>query len=144
MFKQNNGLIRVFRTLLHSKQSSDGMLTLNTAVHTQMMQNAQVTQIHQLSWKTPKNSKFVWANHKLKLCEIAEKLKISAGSVFTILHERLSMRKLCSKWLLCLLTVDKNMSTIQSIVCNCFNTTKSFCINMWQWMKDGSTTSLQS
>ena len=36
-------------------------------------------------------------------------------------------------------------STIQSIVCNCFNKTKgSFCVNMWQWRKHGSATSLQS
>ena len=37
------------------------------------------------------------------------------------------------------------MLTIQSVVCNCFNETKrSFCVNMWQWLKHGSTTSLQS
>ena len=42
---------------------------------------------------------------KLKLCEIAEELNISEGSVFTILHEHLWMRKLCSKWVLRLLIV---------------------------------------
>ena len=39
-----------------------------------------------------------------------------------------------------LLTVDqnKNTSTIQSVVCNCFNSTKrSFYVNMWQWRKHG-------
>ena len=41
--------------------------------------------------------KLVLADRKLKLHEIAEELKISEGSVFTILHERLSMRKPCSK-----------------------------------------------
>ena len=41
--------------------------------------------------------KLILANHKLKLHEIAEGLKISEGSVFTILHEHLSMRKLHSK-----------------------------------------------
>ena len=41
------------------------------------------------------------------LSEIAEKLKISEGSVFTILHEHLLMRKLCSKWVLRLLTVTQ-------------------------------------
>ena len=60
-----------------------------------MMLNAQVVQIWQLSQKTPKNSKLVLADHKLKLCEIAEELKISEGNVFTILHEDLLMRKLC-------------------------------------------------
>ena len=38
--------------------------------------------------------KFVLANHKLKLHDIAEELTISEGSGFTILHEHLSMRKL--------------------------------------------------
>ena len=41
-----------------------------------------------------------------KLREITDTLKISEGSVFTILHEHLSMRKLCSKWVPRLLTVD--------------------------------------
>ena len=41
--------------------------------------------------------KLVLANHKLKLCEIEEELKISEDRVFTILHEHLSIRKLCSK-----------------------------------------------
>ena len=50
---------------------------------------------------TKKLHKLVLANRKLKLCEISE------GSVFTILHEHLSMRKLSSRWVPCLLTVDK-------------------------------------
>ena len=41
--------------------------------------------------------KLIVADHKLNLCKIAEELKISEGSVFTILREHLSMRKLCSK-----------------------------------------------
>ena len=45
--------------------------------------------------------KLILADHKLKLYEIAEDLKISEGSVFTISHEHLSMRKLR------LLTVDQ-------------------------------------
>ena len=51
--------------------------------------------------------KLVLANHKLKLCEIAEELKISEGSVFTIWHDHLLMKKLCSKWVPHLLTVDQ-------------------------------------
>ena len=49
----------------------------------------------------------ILSNHKLKLSEIAEELRISEGSVFTILHEHLSMRKLCSKWVQHLLTVNQ-------------------------------------
>ena len=40
--------------------------------------------------------KMVLADRKLKLREITDILKILEGSVFTTLHEHLSMRKLCS------------------------------------------------
>ena len=48
----------------------------------------------------------ILADRKLKLREIAKELKISDGSVFTFLREYLSMRKLCSKWVPRLLTVN--------------------------------------
>ena len=51
--------------------------------------------------------KIVLGDCKLKLREIAETLMISEGSVFTILHESLGMRKLFSKWVPCLLTLDQ-------------------------------------
>ena len=80
-------------------------------------------------------------NRKLKLGEIAKKLKISEGNVFTILHEHFSMRKLCLKWVPHLLTVDQKQQHVNNSQ-HCFNTTKrSFCVNMWQWMKHGSTIS---
>ena len=41
-----------------------------------------------------KVQKIVLGDRKLKLREIADTLKISEGSVFTILHEFLGMRKL--------------------------------------------------
>ena len=57
LFKQSNGLISVIPTLLHQKQwLRSGIPTLNMVVQTQMMLNIQVTQIQQLSQKTPKNS----------------------------------------------------------------------------------------
>ena len=62
--------------------------------------------------KNKKLQKLILANHKLKLCEIAKELKISEGSVFTILHEYLSIRKLCSKWVPHLLTVDQKQLCI--------------------------------
>ena len=71
---------------------------------------------HPNSAAVPDNSKklhkLVLAGRKLKLREIAEELKISKGSVFPILHEHLSMRKLCSKWLQCLLTVDQKQQHV--------------------------------
>ena len=36
------------------------------------------------------------------------------GSVFTILHEHLSMRKLCWKWVQCLLTVDQKTNWLSA------------------------------
>ena len=55
--KQSNDFISVIYTLLHWEQRLRGaMLTLNMVVQIQMMLNAQVTQIQQLSRKTPKNS----------------------------------------------------------------------------------------
>ena len=48
-------------------------------------------------------------NKKLykRILATVEELKISEGSAYTILHEHLSMRKLCSKWVPCLLTIDQ-------------------------------------
>ena len=84
--------------------------------------------------------KLILADRKLKLHEIAEELKISEGSVFTILHEHLSMRKLCSKRVLRLVTVDQKQHVNDS---DCYLQLFQ-CVNIWQWMKRGSTTSLQS
>ena len=50
--------------------------------------------------------KLVLVDRKLKLLEITEELKISVVSVSTIVHEHLSLRKLRSKWVPRLLTVD--------------------------------------
>ena len=57
--------------------------------------------------------KIVLGDRKLKLREIADTLKISEGSVFTILHESLGMRKLFSKWVPRLLTPDKRQQRVQ-------------------------------
>ena len=71
--------------------------------------------------------KLILANCKLEWREIAEMLKISEGSVFTILHERLSMRNLCSKWVLCLLTVDQKQRVDNS----------KHCLQLFQCNKKG-------
>ena len=47
--------------------------------------------------KITKVHKIILGDCKFKLRETADTLKISAGSVFTILHEPLGMRKLFSK-----------------------------------------------
>ena len=56
--------------------------------------------------------KMLLANRKFKLRGIADTLKISEGSVITILHENLSMRNLCSKWVPRLLTVDQKQQRV--------------------------------
>ena len=59
-----------------------------------------------------KAHKMVLANQKLKFCEITDTVKISDGSVFTILHKNLSLRKLCSKRVPRLLTVDQKQHRV--------------------------------
>ncbi|XP_015182495.1 PREDICTED: putative uncharacterized protein FLJ37770 [Polistes dominula] len=49
---------------------------------------------------------------KVKLCELAEIVKISKERVGFILHKHLSMRKLCSKWVPRLLTVDQKQQRV--------------------------------
>ena len=75
---------------------------------------------------TKKLNQLVLPDRKLMLREIAKELKISDGSVFTILPEHLSMRKLCSKLMLRMPKSIKNNNAlpIQSGVFNCFNATK--------------------
>ena len=60
----------------------------------------------------------VLSDRKLKLDDIADIVKISKGSVFTILHDHLSMRKLCSKWVPRLLTVDQKQSMATMVKLN--------------------------
>ena len=64
----------------------------------------------------------VFENRKLKLREIADTLKISYGSVYAILHEHLSMRKLLSKWVSrCSRWIkNDNVALIPSAVWSCF------------------------
>ena len=83
------------------------MLIVNVAVQTPMVLNALVAQIRHLFQKTKKVHEMFLADHKLKFREIADTLKISEDSVFILLHEHLSMRKICSKWVPRLLTVDQ-------------------------------------
>ena len=68
-----------------------------------------------VSENTKKIHKLVLASHKLKLREIAEELKISESSVFTILQEHLSLRKLCSKSVPRLLPVDQKQQCVDDL-----------------------------
>lgn len=48
--------------------------------------------------------------HKLKMCEIVETICTSHGSVVSFWKDHLGMRKLCARWVPCLLTIDPNRS----------------------------------
>ena len=48
----------------------------------------------------------------MKLRDLAGTLKISGGSVFTILHENLGTCKLLSKWVPRLLTPDQKQQVV--------------------------------
>ena len=61
-----------------------------------------------------KINKFVMNNRKWEVHELANIVKISDGSVFTILHELLGMRKLCAKWVPRELTVDQKQHRIDA------------------------------
>ena len=88
------------------------LLVLNTAEQTPIMRRDLVAQIWQRFQKTKKVHKMVLIDRKLKLREVADTLKISEGNVFTILHEYLSMKKLFSKWVPRLLTVDQKQQRV--------------------------------
>lgn len=58
--------------------------------------------------------KMVMNDRKLKVHELADIVKISDGSVFTILHDYLGMQKLCAKWVPRELTVDQKQLRIDA------------------------------
>ena len=85
LFKQNSCLISVIRTLLYRKQRSrGGMLTLNVVVLTHDAERSGRTNSAVVPENTKNLHKLVLADRKLKLCEIAEQLKILEDSVFAI------------------------------------------------------------
>ena len=65
---------------------------------------------------TPENSKkilkIILSDRKVKLQEIADILKISKSTVFKVVHENLSMKKLYSKWVPRLLTAEQKENRI--------------------------------
>ena len=62
---------------------------------------------------TKKLHKLVLVDCKLKFHEIAEQL-ISEGSIFTILHDHLSRRKLYSKWVQCLRMINQDQQHVNN------------------------------
>ena len=84
------------------------------------------------------------ADRKLKLRNIAEELNAMYSPFYVEIWQWESCVQ--SRCRVCSQSIkNNNASTIQNVVCNCFNATKrTFYVNIWQWMKHGSTTSLWS
>lgn len=65
---------------------------------------------------TPENTKqvlkIVMGDRKIKVREIAKMVNISTGSAFTILHQKLAMKKVFSKWVPRLLTMEQKQQRI--------------------------------
>ncbi|KAL7724756.1 hypothetical protein ACLKA6_008633 [Drosophila palustris] len=59
-----------------------------------------------------KTLKIIMSDRKVKVREIADILKISAGSVHTIIHEHLGIKKVFSKWVPRLLTPEQKQQRI--------------------------------
>ena len=114
LFKQSNALISyLYSALLET------MVKRWYADFKRGRTDTNDAEIQQLSRKIQpphqKKLKLVLADRKLKLHEIAEEVKISEGSVFSLLHEHLSMKKLCSKWVLRLLTVKNTLTLFATV-----------------------------
>ena len=124
------------------------MLTLNVVVQTQVMLNAQVAKIWQSSRKTPKNStNSFWPNVNWSCMREQRSWKYQKAMYspfcMNICQREGRVQSVCR---VCSQSIKNNDTLmIQIVVCNCLNAAKwSFCVNMWQWMKHGSTSSLRS
>ena len=89
------------------QQSLTGKSKLNAVVQPPIKLNPKSAVVPE---NITKVHKIVLGDCKLKLREIADTLKISESSVFTILHESFGMRKLFSKWLPRFLTLRQKKS----------------------------------
>ena len=65
----------------------------------------------------------VLTDRRVKVRERVEATGISHGTVISILHEQLSMKKLSARWVLCLLTVDHKRDRV---------TISKQCLKMFQ------------
>ena len=61
----------------------------------------------------------VLADRRVKVHELAEAVEISTERVHFILHNELRMKKLCTKWMLCLLISEQKRRRIRTLA-DCF------------------------
>jgi hypothetical protein len=87
----------------------------------------------------------VMDDRRMKVCEIAETIGTSKERVGYILHEELDMKKLCTRWVLRLLTADQK-HTCMKISEQClerFNKNKTDFVFLL-WMRLGFTITHQN
>ena len=86
-------------------------------------------------------------DRKLKVREIAKMVNISTGSASTILNEKLGMKKVFSKWVPRLLTIEQKQQRVddsESCLLLFTRNKQDFYVGMWQWTKHGSIILLRS
>ncbi|KAM8718685.1 hypothetical protein ACLKA7_001404 [Drosophila subpalustris] len=97
-------------TLQEAKSSSDAEKWIKATPMTFHLLEGQMTLLFRKTLK--KALKIIMSDRKVKVREIADILKISAGSVHTIIHEHLGMKKVFSKWVPRLLTPEQKQQRI--------------------------------
>ena len=97
-----------------------------------LLAGSYVTQRVRLAYSKPGTSKkipdLVYSDRRIQVEEIAQALGISHGSVSTILHDRLGMRKLTARWVPKSLS-DEQMATTASVcsaLLKCFSSKDDF------------------
>jgi hypothetical protein len=82
----------------------------------------------------------------MKVREIAETIGISKERVGYILHEALDMKKLCARWVLCLLTDQKrtHMKISQQCLEHLTKRKLILCFDLLLWMRLGFTITHQN
>jgi len=71
---------------------------------------------------------------RMKVREIAETIGISKESVGYILHEELDMKKLCTRWVPCLLTADQKCTRMK-ISEQCITGGNNYLFSVWaKWL----------
>ena len=146
LFKQS-GILRSTIWSQRKQRLSGGTQTLNAAVHTQMMMNAQVAQIWQLSRKTPKKSqKSFWpiVNWSCVRYQRSWRYKKAVYSPFWTFVIEEAVFKVGAMFALSLSKTTKRRRFRAFFETVSTQPKGVFWVNIWQLMKHGSTTSLWS
>jgi len=81
----------------------------------------------------------VLIDRRVKVRDLVEAIGISHGTVISILHEQLGMKKLSARWVPRLLIVDHKRDRV-TILKQLFEIQINFCVDSLLWTKHGSIT----